>query len=215
MKERPIIFSSEMVRAILEGRKTQTRRPIKPQPKIICPTSNPSHRYGKWKDKTFNLFRLLTEGFKLLLPPYCPYGQPGDRLWVKETWRLLDVFEDWWYGGYDADIYRGKIPSQRPNPKNLAVEYLADTGEDGPWRPSLHMPRWASRIMLEITKIRVERIQEISNVDVKAEGFAPWGDKYLGFADLWDPIYARKGFGWETNCWVWVIEFRRLESEKK
>jgi len=133
-KEHPIIFSSEMVRAILEGRKSRTRRPIRPQPDPFAiyailnedPLSKKPHLwisgYGDgniWKNPEFD--------------PWfsCPY-RLGDVLWVKETWRLLQVFEDWWYGGWDADIYLGPIPKEKPDPKQLAVEYYEETGEDRP-----------------------------------------------------------------------------------
>jgi len=207
-KERPIIFSTKMVKAILDGRKTQTRRPIKPQP-----------------IKSFTYMPLSTElvgiGSSEKGWQKCPYGQPGDILWVKETWRLLQVFEDWWYGGWDADIYLGPIPKEKPNPKQLAVEYCEETGEDRPWRSPIFMPKWASRIKLEITGIRVERIQDISERDCITEGITPistpniTGDEPTlreKFADLWDSFWAKKGLGWNQNPWVWVIEFRRMKN---
>lgn len=184
MKERPIIFSGEMVRAILEGRKTQTRRVVKPQP---------------WPVETVDTERhvIVSHPDKLRVPP-CPYGQPGDRLWVRETWwhpRATEAHID--NVAYRAD---GEMPC-----------HLVETN----WRPSIHMPRWASRILLEVTDVRVERVQDISEADVQAEGctgspFGPMGDAVL-FPRVWDSINAKRGHDWDTNPWVWVVSFRVLE----
>lgn len=163
MKERPILFSGPMVRAILDGRKTQTRRVVKP-------------RQGMLDDWTG-------------LP--CPYGKPGDRLWVRETC----YFEQ----PHGEVIYRADPGSE----KALDPEF---TGLR--WRPSIHMPRWASRITLEIVNVRVERLQDIRVDDARAEGVtAKW--PVHGFRNLWQSI---NGFGsWDANPWVWVVEFRNME----
>jgi hypothetical protein len=174
MKEHPIIFSSEMVRAILEGRKTMTRRIIKPQP---CE--------GDWLRK-FHLEKWISE---------CPFGQTGDHLWVRETHDV--VFAGYKDGRGRQIIYRATNP-------------------DWPygWTPSIHMPRWASRITLEITNIRVERVQEITTEDSIKEGVtiypyedAAWRWK---FRRLWDSINGKGA--WERNDFVWVIEFKREVS---
>ena len=172
MTDRPILFSAPMVRAILDGSKTQTRRVIKPQPSYpnMCESSLWfTHR------------------------PRCPYGQPGDRLWVRETQAKFHP------AVYMADVEEGLYPS-----------YL--------WTPSTHMPRAASRITLEITGVRVERVQDITEADAMAEGADPTlvdpdgGSQphVEGFTLLWDSINAPRGFGWDTNPFVWSLEFRRV-----
>lgn len=140
MKERPILFSGEMVRAILEGRKTQTRRVIKPQPD--------SARNSVFVKSGFE----TKHGYEIK----CPYGQPGDRLWVRETWGLWDT--DPKDGPERAKIFYRATDENR---RDLRYQR---------WRPSIHMPRWASRINLEITNIRIERVQDITEEDAKAEG---------------------------------------------
>lgn len=223
-REHPILFSGEMVRAIKEGRKTQTRRVVKPQPRV----SDLSIYFKDgciWKGD---------EPGKL-----CPYGQPGDRLWVRETF-LID----------DHALIDGRIPKERP--KDLEAErllYRADgtccvqigecaCGEYGGrsfWRPSIHMPRWASRITLEIVNVRVERLQEISEEDCLAEGFGaeiekvealvngwPYGKREMPEIKskgrewfehrIWNPLNSKRGFPWSSNPWVWVVEFRRIET---
>lgn len=195
MTERPILFSTQMVRAILDGRKTQTRRVVKPQPtaKNFCSTTGtlirPQHRMTP----------------DLLIEWESPYGQPGDRLWVRESIRPIL--------GYAKD-QQGRFP----------IIYRADqNGFDddraaGKPIPSIHMPRWASRILLEIVAVRVERLIDISEADATAEGIETMflGDtdemKRLGarvaFKSLWESI---NGHGsWAANPWVWVIEFKRV-----
>lgn len=185
MKERPILFSGEMVRAILDGRKTQTRRVIKPQP----PES-------------------VSEGYTTY---FCPYGIPGDRLWVRETFApRLDV----------------DPITELARARHYAM-YKADGGDPhdpmhwhpyDKWIPSIFMPRWASRITLEITNVRVERVQDISVSECRAEGipqasFSSQTDRdaqvHGEFMQLWDSINAKRGYSWESNPWVWVIEFKR------
>ncbi|MDD5397412.1 MAG: hypothetical protein PHW24_05170 [Candidatus Moranbacteria bacterium] len=178
MKEHPILFSGEMVWAILEGRKTQTRRVIKPQP-------------NKLKTEQGLLFAQYPNdeywyGLK------CNYGYAGDHLWVRESWRPLD-----------DDISVSKL-----GPGDT-IYYRADyVGEalDGKWRPSIHMPRWASRITLEIVNVRVERVQDISEEDAEAEGTKSIDSFHI----LWDIINHARDYGWETNPWVWKICFKRL-----
>jgi hypothetical protein len=177
MKERPILFSAPMVRAILEGRKTQVRRVVKPQPTLQYPRR--LERAGEglvgfaWLDIPADRRDLAGA---LMERRHCPYGQPGDRLWVRETWNLADkdrelidgesVGPEAPYKGCQGDrkitwvaVYKADFPNTRH----------PDLSEPR-WRPSIHMPRWASRITLEVTGVRVERVQAISEEDAKAEG---------------------------------------------
>ena len=171
-----------MVRAILDGRKTQTRRVIKPQP----------------TDMTTNVFR-LSNGFRFEREEKCRkyrYGQSGDELWVKETWN-----NDW----CSHIIYRADGGS------------AIDAGYDSEpkWRPSIFMPRVVSRIQLLITGMWIERLQNISESDIAAEGvdIIPTKRHFnAGFKRLWNAINAQRGFGWDMNPWVWVIEFKLLDS---
>lgn len=142
----------------------------------------------------------------------CPYGGPGDRLWVRETWLELDTDHQPLRYSYRVDI---TDPEQEEIRKAYGYK----------WRPSIHMPRWASRITLEVVDVRAERVQKITDVDVQAEGiygvmqqktiwYAGLGQGFptptAAFCGLWDSIYAKKGFGWETNPWVFVTEFKRI-----
>ena len=198
MKERPILFSGAMVRAILDGRKTQTRRPVKGWPLEWLQPGNFMPEYVADPENHA-----------------CPYGQPGDRLWVRETF---------------AHIYRSNtVPEARSNED---VVYAADGFSPdeyvyGSWKPSIHMPRWAARIMLEITNVRAERLQDISDEDVDAECFGGdypekvlpelfprrdegWGHLSMPecFARLWESV---NGAGsWDANPWVWVVECRKV-----
>ncbi|WP_440706829.1 hypothetical protein [Klebsiella pneumoniae] len=204
MREKGLIFNSEMVRAILDGRKTQTRRPI------------------KWKQTRFTEIGEREDGSKW---PWsedaehacdfwhpCPFGAVGDRIWVRETWNK--------YGGlltYRAD-------------HDWIDDMRKETVCTAKWVPSIHMPRWASRILLEITDVRVERLNAISEEDAEAEGIDMEAlydsqDCYDCIANhnmtgrptvtgafkyLWESIYGEEG--WKSNPWVWVIEFKRIEG---
>ena len=198
MKERPIIFNTEMVKAILEGRKTMTRRVIKPQP------NKPEGTAHDWEWKPAGML-CYDDYFRSHAVNYCPYGQVGDGLWVRETW-LEDEKAD------SIEAVHGHI--------YYKADYIK-TFEKTIWRPSIFMPRWASRIDLEITDIRVERLQEISDEDMLAEGCASThytqkGDEvYIDawqlinyFPKVWDSLNAKRGYSWESNCWVWVISFK-------
>ena len=208
MKEHPILFSGEMVRAILDGRKTMTRRVIKPQP-VSIPEAKVAHANWIMQNRT------------------CPYGQPGDRLWVRETWKptrascaiATGIDGPGTYVRYRADDSR----------RTVAHSMKCRGADREPWHPSIFMPRWASRITLEITEVRVERVQDITAADAEAEGFlsvsyrdAPKGS--IGFpaqvavariaigqfAKYWDSLNAKRGYGWAANPWVWVISFKRV-----
>jgi len=237
MKERPILFSGEMVRAILEGRKTQTRRvisvqPSRPEMKVATVTEGPKNRVGK-------LFWAMERGQGWDNEYFSnPYGQPGDRLWVRENllWSqyaskgVNDV-------RYEADgvecqnewpdewIPAGKVNHRVDTHDNLPAggitEYYGKV-------PSIFMPRWASRIILEITGMRVERLQDISEADAFAEGIDTESDDYnraehaqlggaqveggspavFAYKGLWEKINGAES--WAVNLWVWVIEFKRV-----
>lgn len=196
MKERPILFSSEMVRAILEGRKTQTRRVINDEYMGVV------ERVDLGMDDYWHGFH----GRIICFHRKCPYGQPGDRLWVRETF---------WHYGLGSEL--GGRQYYYKCDMDLPAEFQIDHFMK--WKPSIFMPRWASRIQLEITNIRVERVQEISEEDAKAEGSIAWHDTHPDHGTvykpeyrlLWDKINAKRGYSWTSNPWVWVVEFRRLK----
>lgn len=203
IKERPILFSAPMVRAILDGRKTQTRRVVKPKDL-------------EWMDVHQGLRESDNE-------VCCPYGMTGDRLWVRETWAV----------GKSADTFAPSVlhPGTWLNDKG-GLWYPADNtappapiSPRGKTRVSIHMPRWASRILLEIVSVRVERLNDISEQDARAEGCSPggWQPSYSNpdnsngddswsatdaFAELWESINGASS--WQANPWVWVVEFRRV-----
>lgn len=201
MKERPIIFNSEMIRAILEDRKTQTRRPIKGNPinvvQFIGRDNKPTDDYGFCQ----NYKRVINKHIK------CPFGQVGDRLWVRESIYNEDG-SDWIY--FDCCYVIGKNPPEWID-KNAHKSCI----------PSIHMPRWASRITLEITNIRVEQLQNISEDDAHAEGLnhSVWAEDEMSvpeyttakekFKILWESIYGNKS--WNLNPYVWVIEFKKIK----
>ena len=199
MKERPILMNAEMVRAVLDGRKTQTRRPVKPQPYTI-PWRD---AYGNADEALFWRYAEPREDWPY--PRFCTFGQIGDRLWVRETWRIADSDLCGCGGDYCTCGCNGQ-------PIYAASYSAGDLAEFKPWRPSIHMPRWASRITLEITGVRLERIQDISEADAIAEG-APWEDCWptyrQSFEALWCRIYDSQS--WDVNPWVWVVEFRRVQ----
>jgi hypothetical protein len=211
MKERPILFNSEMVNAILEDRKTQTRRVVK-APVLI------GNDHFRWSAKHIglSLWKFATNNYPTVAGSFeikCPYGQPGDRLWVRETWKPDWEEETGCRGIYYKADGKYDYPFTVEEWQNLTENHF-----DGSWKPSIHMPRWASRITLEITDVRVERVQDISNNDADAEGTPDlrtiennW-DLRDCFRELWDSINAKRSFGWEKNPWVWVVEFERVEG---
>lgn len=204
MKERPILFSGAMVRAILEGRKTVTRRAIKHQPDVPVTDAIPRRNYPHgpatvdwyWRPQHGHLNGVPSNGWDFK----CPYGQPGDRLWVREAWAA------------DAQV---NAVAPRDLSQGEPILYPADRAirqagcamiTPGTTRPSIHMPRWVSRILLEVTAVGVERLQAISEVQARAEG----ATCRAGFACLWEGI---NGAGsWNANPWVWVVEFKRVEQ---
>jgi hypothetical protein len=201
VKERPILFSGPMVRAILEGRKTQTRRVVRPQPENGI---SPCHYSGTGWAQTY-----ADGGCGCTYPLTCPSGIPGDRLWVRETWAPLDG--------------AGQSLNALMAPPECRAMYRADQSyfiEPVRWRPSIHMPRWASRILLEVTDVRVQRLQEISEEDAKAEGVgaSDWVEMRDGspcyswpFRSLWDSLHGTDNpAAWDANPFVWCLSFRRI-----
>ncbi|AWA73326.1 TPA: hypothetical protein L9V35_001645 [Klebsiella pneumoniae] len=212
MKERGMIFNGEMVRAILDGRKTQTRRIMAPQPEP-CP------RGGHWWPS--NVFKTMLHvedemqngkgGWGGLVGDACPFGDVGDRIWVREA--------------FASGLSTKSTLAYRATHKREDLEDgFYDTIK---WTPSIHMPRWASRILLEITGVRVERLNAISEEDARAEGIIDGGclncgepepcgcanpepDATDAFAYLWQSIYGQES--WNADPWVWVIEFKRVEG---
>jgi len=185
---KPILFNTEMVRAILEGRKTVTRRPIKPQP------SGELRRMGA--DSCYPGCFAANGENRVYQPPY----MAGDVLYVRETWARIAVSPDGHFFPPGVNYYKaGPIEA----PKNTMIK----------WRPSIHMPREAARIFLRVTGVRVERLQEIDDAGVVAEGLE------IGcyFDELWNRTVKPKDryvYGWEANPWVWVIEFERISKEE-
>ena len=221
MKERPILFSAPMVRAILDGRKTQTRRiyKVRKHPDTGCEMAASE----------------LVREPQHVIDRICPYGQPGDRLWVRETWSFnflggssvagvvnQHYCVDYHAGGESKELFRNH---HAPDLMRLYDSQL------GAWRPSIHMPRWASRILLEVTGVRVERLQDISDNDCLAEGIhriahgregyfyhhdrtdphpKNWCHPDDAYRELWEQI---NGAGsWEANPWVWIIEFKQIAA---
>ena len=242
VKERPILFNGDMVRAILDGRKTQTRRPIKPQPPEGARMISACDMWG-WE---------LDGGF--VGESSSPFGGVGTHLYVRETWRIVG-----WHEGmpllleYKSDGKRIEEPGDSTYwDEDKYMQYYFDCTDDclaagftaneegvfnmpddeipTRWRPSIHMPKWASRITLEVERVWVEQVHEMSDLDFRAEGvepvmrdtggFTPWGegidmpDYWQGFANAWDSIYAKRGFGWDSNPWAFACEFKVLEVTK-
>ena len=191
--ERPILFSGAMVRAILDGRKTQTRRMVKGFPLQLLAPENFTPEYVADPENEF-----------------CPYGQMFDRLWVRETWAQPAALDP------GPTVYRADYPACVP----AGFENIPPADAIR-WKPSIHMPRYACRLGLAITGVRVERLNDCSEADAIAEGIERDGDGWLSYAggscvqlpttsyaSLWDSI---NGAGaWEANPWVWVVEFRRV-----
>lgn len=229
MKERPILMSGPMVKAILEGRKWQTRRIVKPQP-TETPITNgsASGMYLAWPNSDAHLEwqDVLADTDYYVQAGFCPYGQPGDRLWVREAWRTIDSTADhnMLTIAYEADQGRGS-EYRYLRVSDDAYERYSGARFDSHLRPSIFMPRWACRFVLELTAVRVERLQDISEADAQAEGCttaaeddqdgAPDAKQYrtyrAGYRDLWDSLNAKRGYGWDSNPWVWVLTFEQVK----
>jgi len=217
MREHPIIFNADMVRAVLDGRKTQTRRIMREQPEVI-PKEDEFGKPGFWVP--FNTGKTMVRNEDMYIA--CPFGLKGDRLWVRETFRVHSRATDLATLVYKASEQQ----SWTQQTHRVPIEKCNKPAVVDKWTPSIHMPRWASRITLEITGVRVERLQAISEQDAAAEGctfealrFKPGTREVeeMGhtavyqFGGLWQSIYGADS--WQANPWVWVIEFKRVEVE--
>ncbi len=217
MKTRPILFSGPMVRALLTGTKTQTRRIVKPQPEF----SAESIAVLQGNRPGISLSQIVNDAWQAgFVDVACPYGVPDDRLWVRETWGIESPYENE-TGAPMIPCYRADGEDQKP--------------WDGRWRPSIHMHRADSRLTLEITDVRVQRLQEISEEDAEAEGiernrwadgtwhpFDGWVDPTTdpddfpaqsaqeAYANLWDSIHGDGS--WAANPWVWAVSFKRVDA---
>lgn len=218
MKERSILFNGAMVRAILSGAKTQTRRVLKQATGLSLSVDMVEGAAG-----VAELSWLHGDG-----PGYdvdestsrvpCPFGQPGDRLWVRETHAIFPA-----HGQHRGDGKRwgpwGGLPTTVSEDGERIAYYREgfDRCNPGRWRPSIHMPRWACRLVLEITDVRVERLQAISEADAIAEGIdflrhAPDADESLTPQQLFHCLWDGTGGDWDSNPWVWAITFKRIEA---
>ena len=215
MAIKPILFNTEMVRAIMDGRKSCTRRLVKPQP-----DEKHTFQLGFVTDSTekkevgcfgFGIDE-YSGSIQYVKPPY----QPGDILYVRETW---ERFECWNCEGDE----RGNCPKE---PKKSVLDktcgcymYRAtdEISRDAKWKPSIHMPKEAARIWLKVTNVRVERLQDMTDDDAEAEGCFDYTSTALGFPDVWDSTIKKSdldSYGWNANPWVWVIEFERCEPQE-
>lgn len=192
---KPIIFNTDMVRAILDGRKTVTRRLVKPQHLKVL--DSPYHKaHPEASDDV--LIKKLCE----------PSYHPGDILYVRETW---GIYNRYWFEA-DYFMYKADYPDK-------SSTYATGDGIvcDLPkWHPSIHMPKEAARIFLRVTDVRVERLQDIADEQAEKEGSCDYTSTALGFCYIWDSTIPKKGlnkYGWDANPWVWVIEFERVEAE--
>ncbi len=211
-KSRGILFGPEMVRKILDGRKTQTRRVI-----TLQPPGRPSLIGDTWEYSKFGAH--VHSDCRYWEKP-CPYGVPGDLLYCKENWRFIGT-----------DMNRlGRTHSTQ----DVVIEYQSDDASrtiEIDWReaekwmarkrggkPSIHMPKWASRLWLRITDVRVERLQDICLKDIEAEGIkddrATWNApiQQAKFSELWDSINEKRGYGWDANPWCWILTYERTEA---
>ncbi|WP_337881842.1 hypothetical protein [Chromobacterium haemolyticum] len=218
MKERPILFSAEMVRALLTGTKTQTRRVVKQWqiPKqqedgTWFAIAQRDPRYG------FGVSGHTEQECANQLAQYgSPYGNPAAKLWVREAWMPDAPRDGTWpdvqfYGCKDSSL--DLIPERYQKPKHCLFRATWNGYELVGWKPSIHMPRWACRILLQITDVRVERLQDISEADAVAEGGPvdhPNGTARGWFEQLWVELYGAGS--WDANPWVWVIEFKKVEA---
>ncbi|RKH14333.1 hypothetical protein D7V97_03365 [Corallococcus sp. CA053C] len=233
VREGPILFSGPMICALVAGRKTITRRLVKPQPETGESIEWLTNIVGR--PPSFAVTRPMSSDVRELR---CPYGQPGDRLWVRETWGLEDGKDDGERVVWQAD----RAAAWRSNLNDRF--YLASDYAPTRWRPSIHMPRWASRLTLDVASVRVERLHDITEEDAKAEGLAcitkdggrtwkygipdrdglpgtddtgwPWVDwdvsPRVAFERLWSSINGAES--WDANPWVWRIEFRQVEVSR-
>lgn len=217
MKERGIIFNGAMVRAILSGKKTQTRRAITAKTLHLFDVAA---KVGECHELTSG--EPADERSQTYYQQFCPFGQPGDRLWVRETFGYVSPDEHERPHSECNIEYRADLPPGcTDRPGNWPAEECAGDPARPRWRPSIHMPRSAARIILEITDVRVERLNDISNDDALAEGMddgtseaalsVGWFEKpRRAFQRLWARIYGQES--WDGNPWVWVVEFKQVPA---
>lgn len=218
-RETPIIFSAPMVRSLLAGTKLQTRRAIKPvgNDEGFVIVERDDKTLWPWRSDDGESMLTTIGGFTHEIPMSCPYGRAGDRLWVREKWSADPPIDDSWasteWNGCGRKVR--EIPERFHHPRfcNYAADWLHEPIR---WTPSIHMPRWASRILLEIVSVRVERLQDISEADAEAEGCEPFrrpthpsiGPFAAGYSALWDSINGPGS--WAANPWVWCLTFKRV-----
>jgi len=208
MAEKPILFNTEMVRAILDGRKTMTRR--------ICKLDTANFDYDL-KDKDYGPFLQNEYGDSINVKKLSPY-QPGDVLYVRETWRCVK------YDSTDGDLsygveFKDGVRQYFEFDDNERFHQFGKFAFKDGWQSSMFMPKEAARIWLEVTDVRVERLQEITEKDAKAEGMKPVTNNSgtmhrYKFRKIWDSTVKKQDlhlYGWDASPWVWVIEFKRLE----
>lgn len=194
---KPILFNTDMVRAILDGRKTVTRRVVKPQPEMDLAYIMAGYQNGKWSYSPY--VRPTYDKYKDSPKYWTPPCHTDDILYVREAWRFSSVAK----ASIKTDMWRYKADDP---------EWFLTI-----WRPSIHMPKEAARLFLRVTDVRVERLQAITEEEKLAEG-APRGYGQYNFYELWDRTIKpadRATYGWEANPWVWVIEFERCEKPKE
>ncbi|QLV92607.1 hypothetical protein HV270_11085 [Citrobacter freundii] len=228
MTERGMIFNGDMVQALLDGRKTQTRRIMAIQPehselglrRVIDSKNVRDNGKYFWSQSDARGLKMRSKVFG------CPYGEVGDRIWVRETYQgpLFDFDQMDAYCKDSTPFEKAQFCIYKADGKPAPEFFDADDNLHCCWRPSIHMPRWASRILLEITDVRVERLNAISQADAIAEGAPPSHpsidcvSQEYGFPDFsrswfgqtWQHIYGEES--WQANPWVWVIEFKRIEG---
>jgi hypothetical protein len=238
VKERPILFSGAMVRALLDGSKSQTRRVVKPMRGfqsqwLTAETINSSPRlYTCYAHEgSFGAQMEHPKGGPLGWVG-CPYGETGDRLWVRETFclesnRMTDDDAGPPHNDgrpvkrFGDDDFYWSQPHYKASDPEPELWYEDMDGPGCRWTPSIHMPRWVSRITLEITAVRVERLRDISVEDAEAEGCKAPLERVMQmgcaaspslYRELWDSLNAARGYGWDVNPWVWVVEFKSLRE---
>jgi len=197
VKEKPILFNGEMVRAILDGRKAQTRRVIKPQPVLVGSS-------WEWEPKGKIVYASCWAdgGIPARLMPYGAPYQVGQKLWVRETWVQVEA-------PLGNPIHKVVYRADCRDSSGAYWSSIAEDPANVKWRPSIFMPKWATRLWLEVTGVRAERVQDISEDDAEAEG----SDSVLHFSSIWDTINQARGLGWAVNPWCWCVSFRRKEHE--
>ena len=203
MATKPILFNTQMVRAILDGRKSCTRRIVKPQWEE-CPHCKYVHNEYIYDEMAENVYCARC-GYPLEPERRSPY-QPEDILYVRETWHR-----------YTKRVGKGEGCHLEEHYGYKASIANSEDAEE-PWKPSIHMPKKAARIWLNVTNVRVERLQDMTDDDAEAEGCFDYTSTALGFPDVWDSTIKKSNldsYGWDANPWVWVIEFERCEKPKE